>query len=69
MALYEYRCPDCKEISEHTHSMSDNPNILCKTCGDSLIKVIGATGVHYKGFGWASTDSTVIRTASEIHGR
>ena len=69
MALYEYQCPDCLKVSDHTHAMTDRPNILCTDCGDSLVKVIGLGGVHYKGFGWACTDSTVTRTANEIHGR
>jgi putative FmdB family regulatory protein len=44
MAIYQYKCRECGEISEYRVSMqSDNPVLSCASCGSlSLDKLISA---------------------------
>jgi putative FmdB family regulatory protein len=67
---YDYRCPDCLDVTVHEHKMDDEPNILCPECGDSLVKYFGDPDVNivYKGFGWVGVDSRIIHRASDVHG-
>ncbi len=32
MADYTYECPECESQEDISHSMLDNPDILCKKC-------------------------------------
>jgi putative FmdB family regulatory protein len=40
MATYDYECRTCGIITEHIHSMSAAPQIICDACGDECSKVI-----------------------------
>jgi predicted nucleic acid-binding Zn ribbon protein len=71
VAAYEYECPEpgCEDVLVETkHGMTEEPNILCPRCGDSMRKRFGLSGVVFKGFGWACTDFRTIRTANDVHG-
>lgn len=52
MAIYEYQCPECKEITElWSDLIEEEPQ--CKKCETKLVKVISQTSFHLKGSGWA----------------
>ena len=52
MPMYEYKCRDCGEESEHIQKFSDAPLTECETCGGRLEKQISAAAFHLKGGGW-----------------
>ncbi|MBN1287403.1 MAG: zinc ribbon domain-containing protein [Anaerolineae bacterium] len=57
MPLYEYRCEDCGVRFERRQKFSDEPVTLCPECGGSVHRVIGPTGVIFKGSGFYVTDN------------
>lgn len=58
---FDYECPDCKEVKEVQHGMSENPDIICPKCQKKMTKVItGGTGFSLKGQGWYSTGQANI---------
>ena len=58
MPTYNYECQSCGDIIEVFHSMSENPEVTCKTCGSKEVerKITGGAGVIYKGSGFYTTD-------------
>ncbi len=62
MPLYEYQCKDCGIRFERTQSFSDAPLTRCPECDGRVHRVIGATGVIFKGSGFYVTDN---RSGSE----
>lgn len=57
MPTYDYKCPECSDISSKFHKMSEEVVILCKKCSEKMTKCISAgTGVHFKGTGFYETD-------------
>lgn len=49
MPAYEYKCETCEHIFEVSHSMNENPVMLCPDCNASAKKVIsGGTGFIMK---------------------
>ena len=50
MPTYEYRCNDCQVIQEITHSIKNDPEILCSTCGKVMERLISLnrTGFIFK---------------------
>lgn len=63
MPLYDYRCRECANIWEETHSMTEDASSLelaCPECGSHDIhRYLGYTkriGVKFKGTGFASVD-------------
>ncbi|MCZ7542436.1 MAG: zinc ribbon domain-containing protein [Anaerolineae bacterium] len=57
MPLYEYRCDECGVRFEHRQHFSDSPITECPECGGSVHRVIGSTGVIFKGSGFYVTDN------------
>jgi putative FmdB family regulatory protein len=62
MPLYEYQCKDCGVRFERTQSFNDAPLTKCPECDGRVHRVIGATGVIFKGSGFYVTDN---RSGSE----
>lgn len=52
MALYDYKCPDCKQIHTVEHSVNETPLIECEACNLIMNKVFSAPTVTFKGGGW-----------------
>jgi putative FmdB family regulatory protein len=57
MPLYEYRCEDCGVRFERRQKFSDEPLRDCPECGGSVHRVIGPTGIIFKGSGFYVTDN------------
>jgi putative FmdB family regulatory protein len=57
MPIYEYRCGSCGSKKEHLQKLSDEPIMVCPTCGsNAYTKLISAAGFQLKGSGWYATD-------------
>ncbi len=52
MPLYEYQCKDCGVRFERTQSFHE-----CPECEGEVHRVIGATGIIFKGSGFYINDS------------
>jgi len=52
MALYDYKCMQCKDVITISHSVHDEPQLVCEYCGDKLQKQFGLGGITFKGEGW-----------------
>lgn len=57
MPVYEYQCETCGVRFERTQSFKDEPIKVCPECGGKTHRVIGATGVIFKGSGFYINDS------------
>ena len=57
MPLYEYQCNDCGVRFERTQSFNDAPLTQCPECEGTVHRVIGPTGVIFKGSGFYINDS------------
>jgi putative FmdB family regulatory protein len=57
MPRYDYACKDCGFRFETTQSFKDDPLTVCPNCGGSIYRVIGASGVIFKGSGFYVTDN------------
>jgi putative FmdB family regulatory protein len=57
MPLYEYACKECGIRFERTQSFNDAPLTVCPECEGEVHRVIGATGVIFKGSGFYVTDN------------
>jgi putative FmdB family regulatory protein len=57
MPLYEYECKDCGVRFERQQSFKDEPLKECPECEGHVHRVIGATGVIFKGSGFYINDS------------
>lgn len=57
MPLYVYQCTDCGVRFEATQSFHDEPLTTCPECSGSIYRVIGSTGVIFKGSGFYVTDN------------
>ncbi len=51
MPAYDYRCNKCDSVKEHTHLMSENPEIKCTECEEVMERMISANagGFIFKG--------------------
>ena len=56
MPLYEYLCDECGVRFERRQHFSDEPVRTCPECGGPVHRVIGPTGVIFKGSGFYATD-------------
>lgn len=54
MPNYEYKCPDCLEMSEAFFPIQDGPtpSIICKKCGQAANRFYSDFGIQLKGGGW-----------------
>jgi putative FmdB family regulatory protein len=57
MPLYEYHCKECGIRFERTQSFHDAPLTHCPECDGEVHRVIGPTGVIFKGSGFYVTDT------------
>jgi putative FmdB family regulatory protein len=57
MPLYEYQCKECGVRFERTQSFHDAPLSVCPECEGQVHRVIGHTGVIFKGSGFYINDS------------
>ncbi|MEP7286327.1 MAG: FmdB family zinc ribbon protein [Chloroflexota bacterium] len=57
MPVYEYQCKDCGVRFERNQSMHDAPLTQCPECEGDVHRVIGVTGVIFKGSGFYINDS------------
>ena len=57
MPVYEYQCETCGVRFERTQSFKDEPIKVCPECGGKTHRVIGATGIIFKGSGFYINDS------------
>ena len=57
MPLYTYQCKECGIRFERTQSFNDAPLTTCPECEGEVYRVIGATGVIFKGSGFYVTDN------------
>jgi len=53
--LYEYQCGTCGRF-EVIRKFSDEPLIICPTCGGEVHKLPSAPAIQFKGTGWYITD-------------
>ena len=57
MPIYEYQCGSCGSKNEHLQKISDEPIVICPTCGsNTYTKLVSAAGFQLKGSGWYATD-------------
>jgi len=54
---YQYACTNCAERSEVVQKFTDEPLLVCSTCGGRLRKVFSPVGIVFKGSGFYRTDS------------
>lgn len=58
MPVYVYRCQHCDAADiDVSHTMLQNPTIICPDCGNTRNRVPQATGIALKGDGWAGKTS------------
>jgi putative FmdB family regulatory protein len=57
MPLYEYQCKDCGVRFERVQSFQEATLTHCPECEGSIHRVIGASGIIFKGSGFYVTDS------------
>jgi len=58
MAFYDYKCTQCNEVFTISHSINDEPALVCEHCGDKLQKQYSIAGISFKGEGFASNDKS-----------
>ncbi len=52
MPLYTYKCKDCANLTEASHSIKDDPEIACEVCQGPTKRVIQPAAFHLKGDSW-----------------
>ncbi len=57
MPTYQYACTDCAERSEVVQKFTDEPLLVCSSCGGRLRKVFSPVGIVFKGSGFYRNDS------------
>ena len=58
MPVYEFQCKQCSQRFERMLRMTDEHPTDCPNCGtkDSVVQLISAPAVQFKGSGWYVTD-------------
>ena len=56
MPIFEFRCQDCREVSEIILSVEEELPRCCTMCGGKLQKLIHAPAIQFRGKGWYVTD-------------
>lgn len=54
--MYEYQCQQCGKRFETIQKFSDAPLETHEGCGGSLVRLISAPALQFKGSGWYITD-------------
>ena len=58
MATYDYRCPQCENEEQVTHSMKENPSVSCSECDTIMQKMIPKTiNFVLKGASWSGKNA------------
>lgn len=57
MPLYEYKCEECGVRFTRRQNYSDAPISECPECSGHVHRVIGPTGIIFKGSGFYVTDN------------
>ena len=66
MPIYEYACPDCRNVFEKWLKLSETTeNAPCPKCGGQAQHIISHTAFVLKGGGWYVTDYGYRKGASE----
>jgi len=52
MPRYDYKCPECPQTEEVTHSIYEAPVVTCPKCITTMKRVISPVPTHFKGEGW-----------------
>lgn len=68
MPLYTYQCKECGVRFERQQSFHDAPLTTCPECEGEIYRVIGATGVIFKGSGFYVTDNRKSSSGSNRSG-
>ncbi len=55
MARYDYKCSSCGNVFEVEHPMSENPEVVCPSCGAPAAKTFSASGIKFEGSGFYNT--------------
>jgi putative FmdB family regulatory protein len=53
---YVYRCGQCQDTIDKTHSMKDNPYVECSECFSEMTRVPSVMAVSFIGDGFASKE-------------
>jgi putative FmdB family regulatory protein len=61
---YQYTCTECAERIEVVQKFTDEPLLVCSTCGGRLRKVFSPVGIVFKGSGFYRTDSRASASAT-----
>jgi len=57
MPTYDYKCPSCDNSFEKFHGISENPEVLCTSCGVVTVRQISfGGGIVFKGSGFYVND-------------
>ena len=66
MPIYEYACPQCRNVFEKWLKFSEaTENATCPQCGSQAQHIISNTAFVLKGDGWYVTDYGYRKGASE----
>jgi len=66
MAVYEYACPDCRNVFEEWLKISEaTENAPCPKCGSRAQRIISNTAFVLKGGGWYVSDYGYRKGVSE----
>lgn len=58
MATYNYKCTECEEEKELSHSMKENPEFSCSECGSKMSKMIPKNmNFMLKGTNWSGKNA------------
>jgi len=53
MPTYDYRCVNCELEKEIIHSIKEDPEMICQTCGHVMKKMISkGVQIVFRGAGW-----------------
>ena len=66
MPTYDYKCNDCDDVFEVTHSIMEEPSISCPSCQSNLvIRLISRNvGISFKGSGFYINDKDSKSTSA-----
>ncbi len=60
MPIYQYKCPECKQMMNKIQSFSAEKTIECDTCSAIAKRILPTSfTVRFKGDGWASTSGVI----------
>lgn len=74
MPIYDYKCRECEEVWDTTHSFKETAEelgITCPSCGSSnIFRYLGrrkTIPIHFKGSGFAINDLALDRIGFPKH--